>query len=292
MAWTVPAIAAHPVDWSFWPLTLSLGFTAHPTDLLKACLNSAKPFVPKSKDKASVYQNASAGDSTSLLWGCHLGFGKRCSRGILVVSPSLLTLQPTFGVGHDGRAMCLAYGILTRNQGPAPHRLMCNLQSRKSLQRFEDNSQQWPRPSRNLRSLYQAEFSRTFALLGESYVLAATELALLLADTSNALVEDWMDGQMEQQDLSLNREVADLGASSVELDRLYRGQYAVMLVSLATHQKGTRVRPEILVYDALAKLEGVGKAPEWMLEPVIAKWRRQELDHIGPRGQKLVAAII
>ena len=64
---------------------------------------------------------------------------------------------------------------------------------------------------------------RSFLLLGNSYATAATELALLLADVPAALIEDWLKGCMEHQDLGLIREAADHGASPQDLARLYRG---------------------------------------------------------------------
>jgi len=288
----------HPVE-KFSQVLPSLsgfrGIEADPTDLLKASVAAATKgslVTPRSKFKAGAYHPVSDDKSVSLLWGEHLGFQRRCSRGIISVPGSLLNFRPTFDYGRDGRAVCLTYGILARNKGLEPWNLVCNLDRSGSLRMFEENSIQWPRPSKTLRNVYRAEFAGTFSLLGDAYVTAATELALLLADTSDELIEDWLDGMMEHQDLRLNRQVSALGASGEDLNRLYKGQYAAMLVSLGTHERGIRLRPELLVYDALCQLEGVEIRDRWVSATAIIDRRVQELAHLGSKGQRLILAII
>ena len=271
------------------------GIVADPTDLLKASVAAVKNgslVTPRSKFKAGAYQPSPDDESISLLWGEHLGFRRRCSRGIISVPGSLLEYRPTFDSGRDGRAICLAYGILARNKGLEPWNLVCNLNLKNSFRDFEENSVQWPRPAKTLRGVYRTEFERTFSLLGDAYVTAATELALLLADTSDDLVEDWLDGMMEHQDLSLNHHIAALGASREDLARLYKGQYAVMLVSLSTHKRGIRLRPELLIYDAICPLEDVENRSRWVSATAIIDRRGQELAQLGETGQRLISAII
>ncbi|OCK95660.1 uncharacterized protein K441DRAFT_71037 [Cenococcum geophilum 1.58] len=293
------AIGLHPIE-KFTRVVPSLpgsfsGIVADPTDLLRAsvaAVGNGSLVTPRSKFKAGVYQPSSDDESISLLWGEHLGFRRRCSRGIISVPGNLLEYRPTFDSGRDGRAICLAYGILARNKGLEPWNLVCNLNLKSSFRDFEENSVQWPRPAKTLRGVYRAEFERTFSLLGNAYVTAATELALLLADTSDDLVEDWLDGMMEHQDLSLNHHIAALGASGEDLARLYKGQYAIMLVSLSTHKRGIRLRPELLVYDALCQLEDVGNKSRWVSATAIIDRRGQELAQLGKTGQRLISAII
>lgn len=293
------AIGLHPIE-KITRVVPSLpgsfsGIVADPTDLLRAsvaAVGNGSLVTPRSKFKAGVYQPSSDDESISLLWGEHLGFRRRCSRGIISVPGSLLEYRPTFDSGRDGRAICLAYGILARNKGLEPWNLVCNLNLKSTFRDFEENSVQWPRPAKTLRGVYRAEFERTFSLLGNAYVTAATELALLLADTSDDLVEDWLDGMMEHQDLSLNHHIAALGASGEDLARLYKGQYAVMLVSLSTHKRGIRLRPELLVYDALCQLEDVENKSRWVSATAIIDRRGQELAQLGKTGQRLISAII
>lgn len=291
------AVPPHPVEkFSGFRFFSILKLEADPTDLLKSAANAisngSRIFTPESQVKTGAYQPAPHDQSISLLWGEHLGFRRRCSRGIISVSRNLLTHQPAFDLGYDGRAICLAYGILARNKGPEPWKLVCNLNTQSLIKVFEENSIQWPRPAKTLRSIYRAEFARTFSLLGEAYIVAATELALLIADTGDHLIEDWLDSHMEHQDLDLNHRVAESGATDEDLARLYRGHYAAMLVSLSTHRKGVRIRPEILVYEALCQREGADHRPRWLLDPRIVDRRVRELTNLGAAGQLLISVVI
>lgn len=269
--------------------------TTDPTDLLKARASAVSTlelaWKPRSKNKSGVYQPILEGQSVSLLWGQELGFHKRCSRGIIAIAKTLLTLQPRIDAGHDGRAVCLAHGILARSKGLEPWKLVCDLGSNNAMKVFEENSVLYPRPAKALRGIYRTEFSRSYSLIGESYVNAATELGLLLADASNELISDWLDGEMEHQDLELNHKAHELGATTEDLGRLYRGHYAAMLVGLNTHQIGNRIRPEILVYDAMCTREGV-RISKWAVLPGIEDRRRRERAIFGIKGERLVAAII
>lgn len=126
-------------------------------------------------------------------------------------------------------------------------------------------------------------------MLGESFVAAATELALLLADTSDDVVEDWLDGMMTQQDLAVVHIIAEEEGPECA-DRLYRGQYAAMLVSPAVHKIGDRIRPEILVHEALCQLEDVEHISRGIAED-LDKQRLREARQIGPIGQALISAV-
>ena len=271
------------------------GVVSDPTTLLKAraALDKVQDslWVPSNEDKSSTYQPASAGQSVSLLWGEGLGFRARCSRGILAVPHSLLQSSPRLSKGFDGRPVCLAYAILARNKGLEPSSLVFNLESKNAFRAFEESSSFWPRPSKTLRGFYRKEFARGFSLLGSSYIAAATELALLVADIPVALFEDWLLGGMEHQDIELNRKMADEGASHEDLARLYRGQYAAMLVSLSLHRQGLRLRPELLIYDALCSSEHVER-PAWSLAPWATRRIAEELELCGSNVTALAQAII
>lgn len=106
--------------------------------------------------------------------------------------------------------------------------------------------------------------------LGATFVTAATELALLLADSSHSLIEDWLSLRMEHQDHALNNQLARLGASDEELKVLYRLSYAAMLVSLSAHRKGRKWRPEMKLFTAYWKKCG-GEMPAWIGTAVIAE---------------------
>ncbi|KAJ5670955.1 hypothetical protein N7507_000082 [Penicillium longicatenatum] len=265
-----------------------------PTDLLRATValdqDKIPPWSTGSRQVSGVYHPIVENQSVSLLWGEHLGFQRRCSRGIISVPPNLLKTSPLLKSGLSGNAVCLAYGILARNKGLEPASLICNLRTKNSFREFEESGH-WPHPAKTLRGYYFSEFNRTFSLLGPSYVTAATELAILLADTSPALIGHWLDLHLEHQDLLFNRELHALGASEEDLRRIYRGHYAAMLVSLCLYRKGVRIRPEITVFDAVCKFEGI-EQPFWAGSTEMEARRQWELDEYGPELQQLVAAVI
>ncbi|KAJ5526390.1 hypothetical protein N7494_013040 [Penicillium frequentans] len=265
-----------------------------PTDLLRTKVTIDQDKIPPwpkgSQQMSSVYHPINENQTVSLLWGEHLGFQRRCSRGIISVPPNMLKTSPLLKSGLSGNAVCLAYGILARNKGLEPATLICNLQTKNTFREFEESGH-WPHPAKTLRGYYYSEFSRTFSLLGPSYVTAATELAILLADTNTALIGGWLDSHFEHQDLLLNREVHALGANEEDLRRIYRGHYATMLISLCLYRKGVRIRPEITVFDAVCKLEGI-EQPVWAGSTEMEARRQWELDEYGPELQHLVAAVI
>ena len=293
---SVGRITPHPVErFAKMATPFSIGMESDPTELLKgrAILDDENEslWVPRSEEMSSVYRPVLANQSVSLLWGPKLKFRERCSRGIISVPRSLLKMNPEFNEGLDGRPICLAYAILARNKGLEPSSLVFNLEINKAFRIFEEGSRFWPRPSKTLRGYYRNLFERTFSLLGASYVTAATELALLIADIPAGVLEDWLDGAMEQQDIDLNHQAAENGASSADLTRLYRGQYAAMLVSLSLHRQGLRKRPEILVYDAVCDLDHEERSP-WSLAPNISLRRTEEVELYGQGVNSLVQAVI
>lgn len=287
----------HPVETGIGLLApLSTAFSEDATDVLKATAASSEDvdvvWVPRSDRKIGVYQPVEQDQPVSLLWGRNLGFKPRCSRGIISIPRNLLKYNPLLKNGVDGKPLCLAHGILARTKGLAPQSLVCNLQRHRSYRIFEENSIFWPRPAKTHRSLYLTEMSRSYSGLGEDYISAATELALLLADVSHGLVSDWLDGIMEHQDLSLNNEVAGLGGSPKELQMLYRGSYAAMLVSLSLHRIGERVRPELAVFRALWRLEELDSFPVWLEADSMVRRDQEETTLLGENGARLIQAII
>ncbi|THH21554.1 hypothetical protein EW146_g12 [Bondarzewia mesenterica] len=208
-----------------------------------------------------VYAPILPGHAASLRWGRDLGFSPRVSRGILSVPNRLLTSHPLTESGHNGRALCLAHGILGRNKGLEPQNFILKLNTKM----LEEKSVQWPRPSKVLRSYFKREMEAAYGGLGPAYVDAATELALLLADSSHSLIEDWLEKGMEQQDYRLNREAYVLEASDEDLRLLYLLSYAAMIVSLSAHSKQRQVRPETSLFVALWKAtKPTEPLPEWV----------------------------
>ncbi|KAL9104852.1 MAG: hypothetical protein Q9163_000238 [Psora crenata] len=277
---SVGQLAPHPVEGFLrFASPFSRGVISDPTALLKARSKldnkTDTVWLPSSETKSSIYWPDVVDKSVSLLWGGSLGFEARCSRGIIAVPRPLLHSSPTLDRGIDGRPVCLAYAVLSRNKGLEPSTLVINLESKHTFRAFEEYSSFWPRPSKTLRGFYRREFAGTFSLLGTSYVAGATELALLFADVPGPLIEDWLSGGMEHQDIQLNRKAAEEGASIEDLARLYRGHYAAMLISLSLHRQGLRLRPELLVLNALCGLENT-VPPAWSLAPWAIQRAAQE----------------
>ncbi|KAH0536654.1 hypothetical protein FGG08_006480 [Glutinoglossum americanum] len=288
-------IQQHPVErFAGFSLCKSKGRVEDPTDLLRSRVHldqvGSSLWIPQSQERLGVYQPIVSDQSASLLWGEHLGFQRRCSRGVISIPPNLLMSSPTLKSGLMGNAVCLAYGILARNKGLEPATLICNLKAKGSFRVWEECGC-WPHPAKTLRTFYYAEFNQAFSLLGESYVTAATELAVLLADIDPALISEWLDSRFEHQDLAFNLDAHALGASQEDLQRIYRGHYAAMLISLSGYRKGTRVRPELTVFDAVCRLENA-PLPSWASSDGMNARREGELDAYGPSLEHLIDSII
>lgn len=175
--------------------------------------------------------------------------------------------------------MCLAHGILGRNKGLAPKTFILGL----DIKTLEEKSVQWPRPSKVLRNYFKEEMESAYDTLLKNYVDAATELALLLADSGHALTADWLAARMEQQDLALNNQVARLGASDDDLQLLYQLSYAAMLVSLSAHRKGRKYRPEMKLFIAywIKYKGGVNSLPTWTTSNEMKERLSQEESDLG-----------
>ncbi|KAF8464481.1 hypothetical protein BDZ91DRAFT_729984 [Kalaharituber pfeilii] len=219
------------------------------------------------------------------------GFTRRISRGILSLPRHLLSPYPVLPSGVPAHGLVLAFGVLARNKGLTPASLVCNLTTLPALRVFEEYSAWYPHPAKTLRGYFRAEIESAMGGLGPAYVSAATELALLMADAiaKPTVIREWLAQRLEHQDLALNRRVEVLGATERELDRLYRGSYAAMLVSLNTYRGGVGIRPEMLVFDALCRKEGV-PVPQWASGPEMAERRRREVEHCG--GQEIVDTLV
>ncbi|KAG1819291.1 uncharacterized protein BJ212DRAFT_1268409 [Suillus subaureus] len=290
----VPAMKQHPVDIRL-RLFKSRLIASDPTDILKAKRRTIDSGMsekqPVAKEKSStivergpdnrtgLYEPIRQNQSASLLWGAYIGFSPRVSRGILAVPSRLLKSSPLTGSGHDGQSVCLTHGILGRNKGLAPSTFILGLNTKI----LEEKSVQWPRPSKVLRSYFKEEMEAAYGALSKNYVDAATELALLLADSNHTLIADWLAARMEHQDLALNNQVARLGASDDDLQLLYQLSYAAMLVSLSAHRKGRKYRPEMKLLIAYwTKFRGgADPLPTWIASKEMKERVDQEERDLG-----------
>ncbi|KAF9515919.1 hypothetical protein BS47DRAFT_1360708 [Hydnum rufescens UP504] len=276
------------------PLADSHSTLNDPNNLNTTAANGTNPpngsAAPRSLPPG-VFPPMIPGKSVSLLWGEFLGFSRRVSRGVLSIPSRLLVSQPVTDAGHNGQAMCLMHGVFGRNKGLAPWSFILKL----SVQKFEENSVQWPRPAKVLRGYYEKEIEVSYGGLGEAFVKAATEMALLFADSRPRLVKDWFEQVMEQQDLALAQQAHQLGATDKELLLLYRLSYATMLVSLACHTYGRKKRPEITVfktYYALS-LATPGPLPAWVSTEEMKKRAAEEEVNVSSTAlEGLVRAVL
>ncbi|KAG6979708.1 hypothetical protein FOFC_17739 [Fusarium oxysporum] len=283
---------SHPIDrFSGGSSTL---IKQDPTDLLKARADTGISIptgqTSQHRLQSGVYQPTANGVSISLLWGENLGFQRRCSRGIISVPVHLFKTSPMLRCGLPGEAICLAFGVLSRNKGLEPRALICNLKTKNSFRQWEEAGV-WPHPAKTLRSFYYSEFEKAFSLLGDSYITAATELALLFAELDGSLIGEWLDRSFEHQDLEFNNLSHAHGASQEDLFRLYRGHYAAMLLSLSLSARHSAIRPELVVFDAVCRLDDV-PIPKWATSDVMESRRQAELEVYGPSVLKSIGAII
>lgn len=108
--------------------------------------------------------------------------------------PRGLLVSSTFTEkGYKGEGLSLAMGILGRNKGLRPFLLVFDYKDARKMQRgmhqqsdmsitaHLENTSVWsPRPNKVMRSYYDKEMREQFGTLGEDYVGAAVELALIL----------------------------------------------------------------------------------------------------------------
>lgn len=303
----VPAMKQHPVDIRIHiRLFGSRLILDDPTDILKAKKRIIDSRTPEQQpldeeksskivergpdDRTGLYEPVREKKSASLLWGAYIGFSPRVSRAILAVPSRLLKSTPLTESGHDGQSVCLAHGILGRNKGLAPTTFKLGL----DIKTLEEKSVQWPRPSKVLRSYFKDEMKSAYGTLLKNYVDAATELALLLADSGHALIADWLAARMDHQDLALNNQVARLGASDDDLQLLYELSYAAMLVSLSAHRKGRKYRPEMKVFIAYwTKYRSGDPLPAWVASEEVEERLHEEESNLGGTDlNALIAAVL
>ena len=288
-----------------WWVFRARGIRVDPTTLLSAKARAGLTYPQEASPKATqgrplhnlpvnTYRPIVSSAAASLLWGEQISFSRRVSQAIISLPRPYLSSFPSLPRGVPAHGLVLAFGILARNKGLAPATLVCNLTSHPSaLRAFEEYSIWYPRPAKTLRSYFRQEIESAFGTLGPAYVSAATELALILADVTPATVLEWLGHNLEHQDLVLNIRVEELGATEEELNRLYRGHYAAMLVSANRYQGGQGLRPEMLVFDAMCRREGA-EIPGWAMGEEMVDRRRRESVWCGGQeiAEKLVMAVV
>jgi len=278
------ALPSDNYGWHLLPLT---GIRRNPTDILNAVNTQTLPAL--SGETTFIYDDGQEDSETvSLLWGPFLGFVPQVSRSVSSVPTGLLKSQPDTTEGYAGEGFALGLGILGRNKGLRPKELVFNMTGRVSIS-LEQRSTWRPRPAKTLRSYYHRTLEAIFGGLGESYVLAAVELCLLLMDADHHAVTEWLKAACEHQSYQINQELVKLGATAQELDAHYRSSYVSMIMSLNSmkdkllgyrnHLSSQAKRPDLICLGLLLLAEGKPK-PLWWNMPVIDAYRRAEKEHL------------
>ena len=146
-------------------------------------------------------------------------------------SAGLLCSHPYTIEEFAGEGLCLGMGILGRNKGLNPQRLVINMTA--GLSKWLGNTSAWnPRPSKARRSYYITYLRPLYHGIGESYINAAVELCLLLHNADEPAIRAWLQSHCEQQSYTLNKAMVQANATQPELAAHYESSYVSMIMSL------------------------------------------------------------
>lgn len=264
--------------WRLWPVK---GIEINPIDVLTLMDSDHDGVIDSEKGERpiGVYPNAEmTSDNASLIWGPDQGFRRVVSRAVSSMPTGLLQTCPSTVDGYDGRGLTNAMGILGRNKGLQPWKLVFHFDSVVSSH-METTSTWAPRPTKVLRSFYKNTLSAQYGGLGEQYVNAAAELALILSDTPYWAVDRWLLTGLEHQSLQKNlflEQNALRTATSAEreeaLSAHYHSSYVSMILSMNYMPASMRNRrnarhfvigrPDMLCLGILLKAKG-RPLPSW-----------------------------
>ncbi|TGO56110.1 hypothetical protein BCON_0082g00230 [Botryotinia convoluta] len=241
------------------------------------------------------------GNDASILVGEHLGFRKRIPREFGMYLSWFQATFPTIETGKltvDAAPLFLACGILCRSVGPDPCILICNRRIKSSVfelgRNFPELKGEYPESHLYItcRTFLGSgqKTERVWEEMSERQKEATILLALLINVIDTLVLEDWLDGEMEHQDLNLSILTTELGAGEEDQKGVYRGSFASMMVGLACHKVGKRLRPELVVFKAVWRGDVLGeKWPVWMEDERVREREREmrEVDFFGGRGKEV-----
>ncbi|KAJ3335915.1 UAA transporter [Gonapodya sp. JEL0774] len=171
----------------------------------------------------------------SVLWGGPKQklFKQRVSRSISMFKPSELEDIYTLRAGCRIRSEFVASGILGRNKGLEPHKLLCALANHHWRNMVEEISVWKPRSAKVRRSLCREYMRGGFSGLGEQYIEAAAELAILIEDVPQRKLVEWLKLSLEHEGMTSDLD-QHLGTATVGKYRRFKylASYAVTLTSL------------------------------------------------------------
>lgn len=265
-----------PSDYYGWTLRPNCGIAEDPTDVFRMATEQDTIVLDTepAKQQVGVYAKADSNvASVSLLWGKEQRFRPRVSRAIASMPLSLLRSTPRTVDGYDGRGLTISMGILGRNKGLQPWKLM--FRSNSQIASHLENSSTWtPRPAKVLRSFYKQTLYSQYHGLGQDFVDSVVELALLMMDMPNRAINNWLQLGLEHQSLDINGFLANVAlaaASSEErsatLSAHYESSYVSMIISLnAMNLLGTIGRPELICTGLLMKARGLDEPTWWKMK--------------------------
>lgn len=292
-----------PSDWYGWYLWPSKGIQEDPTDILRNVIaDRSELLATDSEERMRFTYGLEEEDQkdVSLLWGEEQGFRRRVSRATSSMPTGLLQSRPFTVDGYVGNGLCLAMGILGRNKGLRPRSLV--FKTEKKVAPMMENFGTWaPRPSKVLRSYYTKALEEQYRGLGEAYVNAATELALLLMDIPSTAIAAWLRAGAEHQSIKWNREIAKArGSNKEELRAHYESSYVSMIISLIYMDKRMETssadedlvsRPDLICMGLLLKARGAPE-PTWWNNSTLAEARKNQIDALGQENWKEPMALL
>lgn len=283
-----------PSDHYGWRLWYVGGIAYNPADILTFVdsKRSSPIDVEKGHHPIGVYYHADeASDNVSLLWGPEQGFRRVISRAVSSMPLGLLKSDPQTVDGYNGQGLTKAMGIIGRNKGLQPWRLVFRFDS--AVSSHMENASTWtPRPTKVLRSFYKSTMKAQYDGLGEDYVNATVELALIVADMPHWAINRWLNERLEHQSLQKNiflAETALFAATDEErhaaLTAHYESSYSSMILSLnymdlrmKTNQESRAVticRPDLYCIGILLKARSYPE-PSWWNKKEVSEARDHE----------------
>ena len=293
-----------PSDWYGWRLRPVKGIAEDPTDILRNVnTDHSKELGCEIRIPARFIYSTGENNtnSMSLLWGRHQGFRKRVSRATSSMPNNLLQSRPFTVDGYVGDGLCLAMGILGRNKGLQPKNLVFNT-SRAVSTSMEEFGTWAPRPNKVLRSYYASTLKAQYSGLGQAYVDAATELALLMMGVPPRAIAAWLKADMEQQLIASNGEIAEADSDNrlKELEANYESSYVSMIISLnymnkrmdaQSADKKWAQRPDFICTGLLLKARGAME-PLWWNKPSVIDARNAQINALDGTMWKEPTALL
>ncbi|KAK5114398.1 hypothetical protein LTR85_010220 [Meristemomyces frigidus] len=276
-----------PTDYYGWTFWRDSGHAYDPTDLFRVLTPEHLSGEEEKGNNGGIGVFASADPTShtvSFLWGSRQGFRRRASRAVSSMPLDLLRARTLTVDGYDGRGLALAMGILGRNKGLEPWKLV--FRTDHGVLSMMENSSTWaPRPAKVLRSIYKHVMHTQYHGLGDAFVSAAVELAILMADIPNWALDQWLRLGLEQQSLETSNFLdRDVLATCNEDERIqaldchYQSSYAAMIISINAMTPPDKAgnasssssigRPDLICTVLLMKARGLTE-PTWWSSPEV-----------------------